>query len=201
MIMMQRLTAVAIVLAAAALAPVARGQSAPTAPAVQYGPSVPGLCVFSRDGLIAGSTVGKAVVERLNQLGQQVQSELSAQQTSLQNDVKALNAAKASLSTDQFNTRAAALTGRERDFERLVELRRQEMAQTQQKRFNEVLTDAQPVMQQVFQQHNCSVLVDGQSVLAVAPAMDLTPQVIQGLNTRITQLTFEREHLDQASGQ
>ena len=200
MIMMQRLTAVAIVLAAAALAPVAHGQTA-AAPAVQFGPSVPGLCVFSRDGLIAGSTVGKAVVERLNQLGQQVQSELAAQQTSLQNDAKALNAAKGSLSTDQFNTRAAALTGRERDFERLVELRRQEMSQTQQKRFNEVLSDAQPVMQQAFQQHNCSILVDGQSVLAVAPAMDLTPQVIQGLNGRVTQLTFDREHIDQASGQ
>jgi len=200
MIMMNRLTAAAIVLAAAALAPVAHGQNAP-APQVQYGPTVPGLCVFSRDGLIAGSTVGKAVVERLNQLGQQVQSELTAQQTSLQNDAKALNDAKASLSSDQFNTRAAAITGRERDFERLVELRRQEMTQTQQKRFNEVLNDAQPVVQQIFQQHNCSILVDGQSVLAVAPAMDLTPQVIQGLNTRITQLTFDREHLDQASGQ
>jgi outer membrane protein len=200
MIMMNRLTAAAILLAAAAVAPVAYGQSA-TTPQVQYGPTVPGLCVFSRDGLIAGSTVGKAVVERLNQLGQQVQSELSAQQTSLQNDAKALNEAKASLSSDQFNARATALAGRERDFERLVEVRRQEMAQTQQKRFNEVLNDAQPVMQQTFQQHNCSILVDGQSVLAVAPGMDLTPQVIQGLNARITQLTFEREHLDQATAQ
>ncbi len=60
MIMMNRLTAAAILLAAAALAPVAYGQSA-TTPQVQYGPAVPGLCVFSRDGLIAGSTVGKAV--------------------------------------------------------------------------------------------------------------------------------------------
>ncbi len=57
-------------------------------------------------------------------------------------------------------------------------------------------------MQQTFQQHNCSILVDGQfGAQAVAPGMDLTPQVIQGLNARITQLTFEREHLDQATAQ
>ncbi len=55
-----------------------------------------------------------------------------------------------------------------------------------------MLNEAQPIVQQIFQQqHNCSALLDGASVFVVAPSMDLTPQVVQGLNGKITQFSFQ----------
>jgi Skp family chaperone for outer membrane proteins len=201
MIMIKQMTGAALAgtLAIAVLTPAAQAQTGAAAPAIRFGSPIAGVCMFSQDELIGNSTVGKFVVNRLTQLGQQARSELAAQQTSLQNDAKALEAQKAGLSADQFNQRGAALGARERDFEHLVEVRNQEMQATQQKAFGRVFTEAQPMMQEAFQAHNCSLLLDGRSVLAVAPAMDITPQVVQGLNTKLTQFEFQREHLDQAA--
>jgi Skp family chaperone for outer membrane proteins len=191
--------ALAGALALAAMASQVHAQTAAAAPPIQTGPAIPGMCVLSREGLVGASTVGKYVQTRLSQLAQQADAEVTAQQTSLESDAKALDAQKASLSSDQLNDRAAALQGRQRDIERLVQVRRQEMSATQQKAVNRVLTEADPLVRQAFQQHNCTVLLDSQAVIFAAPAMDLTPGVIQALNARITQFAFEREHLDQSA--
>jgi len=202
MIMMQRLTAAALagLLAAATVAPMARAQTG--AAAQPTGPAIPGLCFLSKDGLITGSTVGKFVESRLQQLGQQAEAELNAQGTSLANDAKALDAQRASLSAQQLDQRGAALQVRQRDLERQVQVRRQEMSATEQKALSRVLQEASPIIQQVFRQRNCTVLFDASAAMIAAQSMDLTPAVVEGLNAKITQFTFDREHLDQgAAGQ
>ncbi|HXQ45937.1 MAG TPA: OmpH family outer membrane protein [Caulobacteraceae bacterium] len=204
---MHRLTAAALagVLAAVAFAPLAQAQSGAAASA-PTGPAIPGLCFLSKDGLVANSTVGKFVESRLQQLGQQAEAELNAQGTSLQNDAKALDAQRASLSTDQLNQRGAALEARQRDLERQVQIRRQEMAATEQKALSRVLQEASPIIQSVFRQRNCTVLLDANAALIATQSMDITPAVVDGLNGKITQFTFDREHIDpnaaaQPSGQ
>ena len=42
-------------------------------------------------------------------------------------------------------------------------------------------------------------MLSGTGVLVAETAMDITPTVIAGLNAKITQFEFEREHLDQAA--
>jgi outer membrane protein len=185
-------------LAILAAAPVSQAQTGAAQP-IATGPAIPGVCILSKDGLLGGSTVGKFVGTRLNQLAQQADAEVGGMQTSLQNDAKALEAQRASLTTDQLQQRAAALENRQREIERLVAVRRQEMSATQQKAINRVLTEADPLVRSAFQQHNCSLLLDGQAIIFAAASMDLTPGVIQGLNAKITQFQFEREHLDQAA--
>ena len=58
----------------------------------------------------------------------------------------------------------------------------------------------------MFRQRNCTVLLDANAALIAAQSMDLTPAVVEGLNAKITQFTFDREHIDanaaaQPSGQ
>ncbi|HVQ99468.1 MAG TPA: OmpH family outer membrane protein [Mycobacterium sp.] len=186
------------VLALAAFAPVlAQGQTpAPAAPL--NGPAIPGLCVLSMDGVVSASTVGKFAATRLQQLGQAASAEISADETSLQNDDKALEASRSSLSSDQLQQRGAALQGRERDLERTLQIRREEMSQTQQKAQTRILSEASPIIQEAARAHNCSVvLAVGSGVLAAEPSMDLTPTVIAGLNAKLTQFEFDRVHLDQ----
>jgi outer membrane protein len=194
--MIQRLTAAALagVLASAAFAPLAHAQTG--AAGVPTGPAIPGLCFLSKDGLITGSTVGKFVQSRLQQLGQQAEAELDSQGTSLQADAKALDAQRATLSADQVDQRGAALQVRQRELERQVQIRRQEMSNTEQKAVGRVFTEASPIIQQVFRQRNCTVLFDASAAMIASPNMDLTPAVVEGLNAKITQFTFDREHLD-----
>jgi Skp family chaperone for outer membrane proteins len=201
--MMSRQTGATLVsaLALSALAPMAFAQTsggqAAQEPLTTSGPAIIGICVLSEQGLVAGSLVGKSVAARIQQLAQQADAEINGQATTLQNDEKAFESARASYSQEQLQQKAAALQGRERDLQRLAQQRNQELDATRQKRIGEVLTNALPIIRQQVQQHNCSVLFEGsQVVLAVNPSMDLTSAVIQGLNAKITTLTFDREHAE-----
>src|SRR5690348_1983774 len=107
--MNKRTTAAALagVLAASAIAPVALAQNAP--PPLPSGPALPGLCILSRDGVLGGSTVGKFVASRMQQLNQSAAAEINAQTTSFQSDAKAFDAARGSLSQAELNSRGQAL--------------------------------------------------------------------------------------------
>ena len=71
------------------------------------------------------------------------------------------------------------------------------MQATAQKAYGRVVNEANPLVLQVYGQHTCSLLVDGQAVLAANAAMNVTPDVVRLLDAKITQFVFEREHLDQ----
>ena len=86
--------------------------------------------------------------------------------------------------------RAAAL-------QRKADQRDRELQATEQKALGRVVNEANPLILQVYGQHNCSLLVDGQAVMASNPGMNITPDVVKLLDAKITQFTFDREHLDQ----
>ena len=44
----------------------------------------------------------------------------------------------------------------------------------------------------VYQEKGCGILVDRESVFIMNPAMDVTPLVIQRLNTALPTLSFNR---------
>jgi Skp family chaperone for outer membrane proteins len=174
--------------------------AATTAPAITHGNPVPGLCVLTPPALIASSAVGKQVQTRLQQLGQQAQAEVQSEQTAIQNEAKTLESQRATLDQTTFNQRYALLQVREDALNRKVQLRREELAATQQKQFQRVLQEAQPFIRQAYQAKNCSILLNAEAVAFGLgnPASDITGQVVTGLNSRITQLTFDRERLDTA---
>jgi outer membrane protein len=187
-------------LAIAVLAPmVTHAQAAAPAAAPPTGPAIPGMCVLSQEAVVYTSTVGKYVATRLQQLNSAAQAELTSNATSLQADEKAFEAARAGLSQEQLQQRGAALQGRERDLERTAQIRREELSQTAQKAQARILQEASPIFQQAVRAHNCSIVLSGTGVLVAETSMDVTPTVIAGLNAKITQFEFDREHLDQAA--
>jgi outer membrane protein len=188
------------VLAIAVFTPMmTQAQGAAPAAAPPTGPAIPGMCVLSQEAVVFTSTVGKYVATRLQQLNSAAQAEITSDTTTLQADEKAFEAARAGLSQEQLQQRAAALAGRERDLERTVSVRREEMNQTAQKAQARILQEASPIFQQAVRSHNCSIVLSGTGVLVAETSMDITPTVIAGLNAKITQFEFEREHLDQAA--
>ena len=186
--------------AIAALVPMlAQAQAATPASPPPTGPAIPGMCVLSQEAVVYTSTVGKYVATRLKQLDATAQAELTSNATTLQNDEKAFETARAGLSQEQLQQRGAALQGRERDLERTAQVRREEMSQTAQKAQARILQEASPIFQQAVRSHNCSIVLSGTGVLVAETAMDITPTVIAGLNAKITQFEFDREHLDQGA--
>lgn len=170
---------------------------AAAAPQVAHGAPITGLCVVSIENAIGASTVGKYVNTRLQQLVGQVNAELSAERTAIDNDAKALEGQRATLDQNALEQRAAALQVRANALQRKAQLRDREIQATEQKAFNRVGTEMEPLIRQAYQAKGCSVLLNRNSIILGNPASDITQQVVTALNAKITQFTFDRERLDQ----
>jgi Skp family chaperone for outer membrane proteins len=175
----------------------AQQPAAAAAPAVTHGPAVNGVCVLSVEGVIGGSTVGKYIDTRMQQLVAQVNAELNGERTAIENEGKTLDAQKATMDRGTLEQRAATLQVRVNTLQRKAQQREREISATEQKAVGRVGTEMEPIIRQVYQQRACSLLVNRQAVVIANPAMDITPAVVAGLNAKITQFAFERERLDQ----
>jgi Skp family chaperone for outer membrane proteins len=182
--------------AALAATPVPSTPAAAPAPAISSGPAIPGVCLLSVNQAVAQSTVGGYVRTRLDQIVGQVRAELNPEETAINNEGKALDASKATLDQATLQSRANALQGRYAAFQQKADQRQREVKATQEKAFNRIAQELEPIAQQLYQARHCSVLIDKGSVMYSNPDMDLTPGAITALNGKIQQFPFDREHLD-----
>jgi outer membrane protein len=187
--------AVAITASSSALAQAA---AAPAAPQVTHGPPLTGVCIFSFENTVGGSTVGKYVGTRMQQILAQVNAELNGEKATLDNDAKSLDSRRASLDQTSFETQAAAIRVRADALQRKAQLRDREVQATERKAEQRILQEMEPLIRQVYQQRACSMLLQRTAVVIANPAMDITPAVVTALNAKITQFPFDRERLDQA---
>jgi outer membrane protein len=187
---------------AAATAAFAQAPAAPAAPAASQvigGPPIQGVCIFAPDGAVAGSTVGKFVGTRMQQLVAQTNAELSTEQNAIETEGKQLEAQRASLDATTLEQRGSQLQVRANAWRRKAELRDRELQATQQKAVARIGQEMEPIVRQIYTTKNCGLLLHRDAVVLGNPAMDITPAVITGLNAKITQFAFDREHLDQAA--
>lgn len=192
----------AIALLAAAGVADAQSRAAPAAapaPTIAHGPVIPGVCVISVNQAIADSVVGKFVRTRLQQIAQQVQAELQPEDLSLSNDVKAFQARQSTLDAAARQSQGQALQTRANTFQQKYEQRQRELQATQEKAFNRIAQELDPIAQQIYQQRRCSILLNRNAVLFFNPDMDITPAAVTLLNAKIQQFEFDREHLDAAA--
>ena len=187
---------------AASSAAFAQAAAAPAAPAVSQGPAIPGVCVFSNERAVGTSTVGKYVIDRMKQLSTTANAEINAEKTSIETEGKSLQAQQATLSAEARNQRTQALQQRIAVLQRKAQVRGQELDATERKALSRVATEMDPIVRAIYQQRNCSLLLDRNGVLGANPSMDMTDAVVQQLNTKLTTFPFERERLEQqAAGQ
>jgi Skp family chaperone for outer membrane proteins len=194
---------IAVACAAAALgvaAPAFAQQAAApaaAAPAVTHGAPPAGLCILSIQGAIGGSTVGRYVDTRLQQIIGQVNAELNGERTAIETESRTLQTQSATLDRTTLEQRGAALQVRVNALQRKAAQREQEVSATEQKAVGRVGQEMEPLIRQAYQQKGCAVLLNRESIVIANPAMDLTPAVVTALNAKITQFTFDRERLDQ----
>ena len=172
----------------------------PAAAAIRNGPVIPGVCVVSQEAVVENSTVGKAVTTRLQQIAQQVDAELNGEKTAIETEEKTLNTQYQAKQIDESAARqkAAVLDVRKGALQERLGLRRDEYQATQRKAYGRVVQEMQSVVVTAYQAKNCSILI-ASGVMIANPDMDVTGQVIAGLNAKITTLQFDRERLDQAA--
>ena len=200
--------------AATMLAPAAMAQAArPAQPAAQAqapaaqagrpltltnpGPALPGVCIVNNNRVFVQSRVGRAYQARMQQLTQAVRAELSPEETAIQTEGRTLETQRTTLQPAQLQQRATALQTRFNNFQTRANQRARELEATEAKQIQRISNELQPVLNTVYGQRGCGLLLDGSSVVAANPAMDITPAVVAALDARISTITFERESLPQ----
>jgi outer membrane protein len=170
------------------------------APAITYGAPIAGLCTLSVDDVIAGSSVGKYVEGRLQQIGAQVSAELTGEKTAVDTEGRTLESQRATLDQATFEQRAQAWEVKQNALQRKAQLRDREMQATQQQALGRIYNELQPLIITAAQTQKCAIVVNRSAVVMANPAMDLSAAVTTALNGKITQFAFERTRLDQPQG-
>jgi Skp family chaperone for outer membrane proteins len=163
---------------------------------------VAGVCLLSQQAVLANAKVGTAATARLRELAAKVQADLAAQRQPLEADAKALQAQQASLKAADFQARREALAARVNALQEAANLRNREIEATREKALARIAAEAQPVVAQIYKARGCGLLIDRNSVLGGNMSGDLTPAVVQGLDAKLTTLSFDLETLPapQATG-
>lgn len=184
---------VAVALGAAAVS--AAQPPTPPKAAPLEGPAIPGVCLLSREAVVAHAKVGMAASARITQLAQQAQAEVDAQRKPIDADVQKLRAQASSMKPDDRLKQEQALAARMQQVQQLNTQRSREIEVTREKATGRIAEMAQPVIANVYKSKGCGLLLDRNAVLGGNMSNDLTAAVVQGLDASVTTISFERESL------
>lgn len=164
------------------------------------GKPISGMCFLSREAVFAQSKVGEAASQRLNQLAEQARSQLATQRAPLDADLKSFQDKAASLNEQQRASQSAALKTRVEAFQAQAGELSQRVQLTRAKAMENIGTRAQPVVASLYKSHQCGVLLNRDAVLGGSMTNDLTAAVVQGLDSKITTISFNLEPLPAGNG-
>lgn len=159
------------------------------------GSPVPGVCMLSREAVFAQSKVGKAASERLGQLAEQARTGLSNQRKPLDTDIQSFQQKSSTLSEAQRKQQGAALQQRMQTFQSQASEQNERIQLTRAKVMQQIGQAAQPIVAASYTKHKCGLLLNRDSVLGGNTTNDLTSDVVQGLDAKLTTISFNLEPL------
>ncbi|HEY0198734.1 MAG TPA: OmpH family outer membrane protein [Rhodanobacter sp.] len=165
------------------------------------GDPVPGVCLLSREAVFAQAKVGQAAIQRLGQLADQARSQLASQRKPLDADIQAFEQKAPSLTEAQRKEQGAALQQRMQTFQTQAGELNQRVQLTRGKALERIGQEAEPIVSTSYKSHHCGLLLSRDSVLSGNMTNDLTGEVVQGLDRKITTISFNLEPLPAGNAQ
>ncbi|MGH8156870.1 MAG: OmpH family outer membrane protein [Rhodanobacter sp.] len=159
------------------------------------GNPVPGVCVLSREAVYANAKVGQAATERLQQLGEQVRTQMASERKPLDADIQSFQQKQSSMSDAQRKQQGSALQDRMQMLQAQADAVNQRIQLTRDKAVQRIGQEAQPIVASSYAAHHCGLLLNRDVVLAGNMTNDLTAEVVQGLDRKITTISFNLESL------
>jgi Skp family chaperone for outer membrane proteins len=163
------------------------------------GSPVSGVCLLSREAVFAQSKIGKAASERLGQLAEQARNQLTAQRTPLETDIQNFQGKASTLSEAQRKEQGAALQQRMQTFQTQTGEQNERIQLTRAKVMQQIGQDAQSIVASAYASHHCGLLLNRDAALGGNMTNDLTKEVVDGLDRKVTTITFNLEPLPSKS--
>ncbi|HET6588197.1 MAG TPA: OmpH family outer membrane protein [Oleiagrimonas sp.] len=161
--------------------------------------SVPGVCMLSRGAILAGSKVGQAADARLKQLAQQAQNQLETERKPLDQDIQQFRQKAQSMSETERASQQKALQERLQAFQQKAQELKARIQLTRSKAMQRIGAAIDPLVANIYKQHDCGILLDRDTVLGGNPQNDLTDAVTQALDKKMTTISFNLAPLPKQS--
>lgn len=165
------------------------------------GPVIAGVCVLSRQAVFDASQVGRVANEKYKALRDAAQGQVTAEQTKIVADAKALEAGKTSISPAEYQQRQQDLAKRLQVLRLEASQDSRDLEATRQDIVVRISKEAQPVIAQIYKTRGCGLLVSRDTIMASNPVMDVTAAVVASLDAKITTVEVERKHITGAQNQ
>jgi Skp family chaperone for outer membrane proteins len=143
----------------------------------------------------ANAAVGKAATARYRDLAAGLRGRLAPQQQAIQNDARTLEAARTTLPPDKLQQQTQTLAARLRALQAQNAAYTKALEATRVKALRRIAVWANPIIADVYKARHCGALFSRDAMLAGNPAMDLTADVVKGLDASVTTIAFDLERL------
>ncbi len=163
------------------------------------------VLVMDTDRVLNASAVGTHIRDRLTAIGEEITAELSSEETSVRTEVDQFNADTADQTEEQIAADTALVERRNQLQTRVVELglseqvKQRELAATRNAALEPVHTALSEVLEEIVAEKSADVLVERSLLIYVGEGSDITDEVIEKLNARMSTIAVERVRLPVAT--
>jgi outer membrane protein len=163
----------------------------------------PNVAVIHEERVLRESAVGVHIQTRLGAIAQEIDAELTAMGTPIQQLTEQLNAETSLLNEEQIRQRPdlvqriQSLNQQAQQFEIARRVRQQELVQTERQAMRPVLEQLGPILEEVVASRGIDILVDRANLVFASPDVDISADVIALLNQRLPTVAVNRVRMPQ----
>lgn len=138
--------------------------------------------IINGQKLIEGTKKGRAIADKLEQMGKQKQDQLNTMQAEIKKLEKDLMSP--ALNDETKDKKALELQNKRTEIKRFVEDSQREMQIKSEQEMNTLKAEIQPIIQQVGKEKGLSVILEITAVAYYDPAVDITDAIIKIMDSK-----------------
>lgn len=154
------------------------------------GKPIAGLCLLSRDQVLGQSKVGQAANQRMQQLAEQARAQIQSERGPLEKQIQQFQDQAASMKPADRAARQKNLQSRMQALQQNAQELDQRLRITRAKAMNQIGQNINPIVARIYKSHDCGLLLDRDSVLGGNMANDLTAEVVDALDKKMSTISF-----------
>jgi Skp family chaperone for outer membrane proteins len=152
-------------------------------------PSV--IVIVNSDQIFSQSKVGQNVRSQIQSLAKKLQAESQKSEEALKIEAKNLSEQRRLLSESDFGKKVQSFEEKQQNFQRTMQQRSQELQLGSNKARGEIEAVVRPIFADVMTAHGANILLDQSVVLAGGVDFNVTTEVLQALDAKLTSVTVK----------
>ncbi len=166
---------------------------APAAPAqaADRGPPTPRIIVIDRNFILQRSSAGQDMVNQVQNLSKQAETEFKTQETQLATEANQLQQQLAILAPDAREQKEKEFTGKQQAFQAKVAQRQAEIQAGFNKAAHTLEVALEPILKTIMLERGANMVVDRSAIILSTVDIDVTPVAVQRLDKTLPHVKVE----------